>query len=187
MKALLPIVFSLTALPVLAQGLDGEDTPSNWRVTHTKAFGLWESLCDEREEPAGLHQRCYIRHVDVFSPRPTFGALFTFVHWADGGRVVEFGIEPGTVFAPDGFRIEKAGAVTWRTGSLGCLTGISCTFTQDAAQEVIEAMAGGGAVRLSFRDRHGAAQDLTWPLEGFDGALADFEAESAKRTIWAKE
>ncbi|WP_136441130.1 hypothetical protein [Pacificoceanicola onchidii] len=185
MKFLLPAFVCLTALPAHAQGLNGEDTPSNWRVTHTERFGIWESLCDERTEPAGLHQRCYIRHVDVFSPRPAFGALFTFVHRPKGTLEVEFGLEPGTLFGPNGFRIEKDGAVMWRTRRPGCLTGVSCTFAEEAAQEVIGVMAAGGAVRLEFRDRHGAAQDLTWPLEGFAAALADFESESAKRNIQA--
>jgi hypothetical protein len=182
-SSLVSLFLGLTPQPLLAQGLDGADRASNWRVVHTEAFGLWESLCDEREEPTGLHQRCYIRHVDVFSPQPEFGALFVFVHREDEEIMVDFGIEPGTFFDPNGFRIENGDAVSWRTRRPGCLSGISCTFTGDDAAELLTAMAGGGDFRLGFRDRHGVAQDLTWPLEGFDAALADFDAESGKRGL----
>ncbi|WP_425074030.1 hypothetical protein [Sagittula sp. S175] len=183
MKHFLPLILALSALPVHAQSLDGEDRASNWRVVHSERFGLWESMCDEREEPAGLHQRCYIRHVDVFSPAPQFGAIFTFVHYDDKALTVEFGIEPGTLFGPNGFRIERGADMTWRTHSPGCLTGVSCTFTGQDAGELVEAMAEGGAFRLGFRDRHGKTQDLTWPLEGFAEAHADLMRNSGARGL----
>ena len=40
-------------------------------------------MCDERKTGDLLEQRCYLRYVDVFSPRPNFGAIFAFVT-ADG-------------------------------------------------------------------------------------------------------
>lgn len=173
----------LAALPGHAQDLQGNDTPGNWRVKHFEAFGIWNSMCDEREENGSLRQRCYIRYVDVFSPRPDFAAQFLFVVAEDGRESVEFGIEPGTVFSPNGFRIDATGAISWRTRRPGCLTGLSCRFRDDAAAELLEAMAGGGDMRFVFIDRHGTARDISWPLDGFRAALDDFRVRARERDL----
>jgi len=174
----------LAAPPALAQDIDGTDTPSNWKVTQYETFGLWNSICDERPEHGALKKRCYIRWVDVFSPAPDFAAQFLFVTPEPDGLQVDFGIEPGTFFAPDGFRItDSSGAVTWSTSRGGCLTGLACTFSGDEAAPLLSAMRYGDAFRFTFTDRHGAPRDLTWPLAGFAASLADFTAESRARNL----
>ena len=173
----------LAALPGFAQDLEGNDTPGNWRVRHSESFGIWNSMCDEREEDGALRQRCYIRYVDVFSPRPDFAAQFLFVVVEDGETSVDFGLEPGTLFSPNGFRIDKSGETAWRTRRPGCLTGLSCRFEGDAASDLLSAMTQGGDMRFVFIDRHGKAQDLTWPLAGFDAAMADFRSQSQTRKL----
>ena len=175
----------LPALPVLAQDLDGNDTAGNWRVTHHEIFGIWNSICDEREETGALRQRCYIRRAEVFSFRPNFAAQFVFVTPEPGGFKVEFGIEPGTFFNPSGFRIDKGEETIWRTRRPGCLTGLGCTFEDQCAQELLDAMLAGDAYRFVFRDRHGQSQDLTWPLGTFGTAWADFTAQSQQRNLLA--
>ncbi|WP_095588783.1 invasion associated locus B family protein [Actibacterium ureilyticum] len=177
------IYLLLTALPVLAQDLEGNDTPGNWRVKHFQTFGIWNSMCDEREENGTLNQRCYIRYVDVFSPRPEFAAQFLFIVAEEGRENVEFGLEPGTLFSPNGFRIDTGDTVRWRTRRPGCLTGLSCTFRDDGAAELLGAMTEGDAMRFVFIDRHGNARDITWPLDGFADALADFRSQSRARAL----
>ncbi len=180
------LIFTLAlfcANAVAAQDVDGTDTASNWRATHFETFGIYLSSCDERMEGDALKQRCYLRYVDVFSPQPNFAAQFFFVVNTDDGPEVDFGLEPGTLFSPNGFRIEDMGGDIWKTRRIGCLTGLSCTFSGEDAAILLQAMQDGTAFRFTFRDRHGKAQDLTWPLLGFAEAMADFKAQSAKRGL----
>ncbi len=142
-------------------------------------------MCDEREENGALVKRCYLRRVDVFSPRPEFAVQFMFITPEGEGYHVEFGMEPGTLFSPNGFRIETMQGDIWRTRFPGCLTGLSCTFRGDDALVLIDSMLDGEAFRFTFRDRHGQKQDLSWSLDGFGAALADFRAQSAHRGLLA--
>lgn len=181
MRWLLP--WLLFILPASAQDLQGNDTPGNWRVTHHDIFGIWNSMCDERKEQGELVQRCYLRRVYVFSPRPNFAAQFLFITPEAQGYKVEFGMEAGTLFHPNGFRIETKQGDIWRTRRPGCLTGLSCSFTGADAQVLIDSMQDGDAFRFTFRDRHGAARDLSWPLAGFGFAWDDFRNQSAAREL----
>ncbi len=177
------LLLCLLTGPALAQDRDGNDTPSDWVVTHQKAFGLWDSVCDERAEDGALHQRCYIRYVDVFSPRPAFAAHFVFVTPDAGGVRIEYGSEPGTRFTRGGNRIEQGGAPIWSTDAADCLSGGACVFTGDAAAELYAALRGGGAWRFDFADRHGRLQTLAWDLSPFAAAADDYETEAAARGL----
>ena len=177
----------LSALPAFAQDLQGNDTAGNWRVTHHEIFGIWNSICDERDENDALVQRCYLRRAEVFSSRPKFAAQFMFITPEPDGFKIEIGIEPGTFFNPSGFRIEKEQDVIWRTRRPGCLTGLSCTFEEHRADGLLDAMLNGDAYRFEFRDRHGQSQDLTWPLDEFGAAWADFNTQSQQRNLLAKQ
>ncbi len=180
---LITLISTLCASSALAQDLDGADTASNWRVTHFEQFGIYLSSCDERMEGDELKQRCYLRYVDIFSQKPKFAAQFMFVTNEDNGLAVDFGLEPGTLFGPNGFRIEQAGETIWRTRRVGCLTGLSCNFNGRNGAALIEAMQTGDAFRFTFRDNHGQSQDLNWPLEGFAAALQDFHQQSDLRGL----
>ncbi|MFZ1727794.1 MAG: hypothetical protein WAU13_14185, partial [Albidovulum sp.] len=103
------LLLYILAQPALAQDAEGNNTPGDWRVTHTAHFGLWDSVCDERGPAEALQKRCYIRYVDVFSPRPDFAAHFAFVTPAPNGVAIEYGSEAGTRFVRGGLRIEKDG------------------------------------------------------------------------------
>lgn len=164
-----------------AQSRDGADTASDWRVRHYQSYGLWTSACDERDEDGALVQRCYIRWVDVFSPAPDFAALFVFVTADADGFTVDFGTEPGTLFRR--FAIDTGDTSSWSTLWPGCLTGLSCTFTGNAANELLAAMRAGGVFSFDLFDRHGAWQELRWPLDGFDDAMADFLSASDARGL----
>lgn len=179
----LALCLAVLAGPALSQDRQGNDTPGDWRVTHHSIFGIWNSMCDMREEAGTPVRRCYLRRVDVFSPRPEFAAQFLFVTPEREGYRVSFGIEPGTFFALDGFRIEGTEGTDWQTRRPGCLSGLSCNFTGPAAEALLEAMREGGAFRFTFRDRHGQPQDLTWPLDDFAAAWADFQGQAARRGL----
>ncbi len=178
------LALSLLATPLAAQDQDGNDRPSNWRVTHHAIHDIWNTICDERDERGTLAQRCYIRRVDVFSPQPKFAAQFFFLTQTEEDRPeIEFGMELGTLTAPDNFRIERNGATVWHTNRVGCLTGTGCTFDGAAAETLQTEMLSGGEFRFTFRDRHGASQDLTWPLKGFEPAYSDYRAQLNKRGL----
>ncbi|MEP2534100.1 hypothetical protein [Shimia sp.] len=178
------IAFLMLSTPLAAQDRDGNNTPGEWVVTHYETFGIWNSICDERPEQNGISQRCYIRWVDIFSPRPKFAAQFLFVTPEPDGPQVDFGIEAGTFFAPDGFRItDNNGAVLWSTARGGCLTGLTCTFAGADATPVLDAMHNGAEFRFTFTDRHATPQDLTWSLAGFAESYVDFVAQSQARNL----
>ena len=92
-------------------------------------------------------------------------------------------MEPGTLFPLNGFRIETMQGDSWRTRRPGCLTGLTCTFTGGDAQTLLDSMGDGGALRFTFRDRHGQAQDLSWPLAEYPAAFADLLAQSDSRGL----
>lgn len=184
MRFLTPLALTvLTTLPTLAQDLQGNNTAGSWRVTHHRLIGIWDSMCDERVEQGQLVRRCYLRHVDVFSPHPEFAAQFLFVTPEASGFAVEIGIEPGTLFAPGGIRIERAGERLWHNNWPGCLAGLGCTFSEGSAEDLITAMRQGETFRFTFRDRHGRAEDLAWPLDQFEAAWQDFLDQSHQRGL----
>ena len=180
MRAILLIILLLSAPPLAAQDRDGNDTASDWVVDHYKPFGLWDSICDHRMTQGTREERCYLRYVEVFSPRPKFAAQFVFV---TPGPEVEIGLERGTLFPKGGLRVEHAGGVLWSTDHILCRTGLSCTFQGDAAATLLTAMEKGTTFAFDFRDRHGSRQSLRWDLTPFAKALEDFRRESTRRNL----
>lgn len=179
---LLRAAFLSLTLPLaaFAQDREGRDTPGEWVVDHFESFGLWDVACDHRMTGEVREERCYIRYVDVFSPHPDFGAQFLFV---TPGPEVEIGIEPGTLFAPGGMRIEGGDGVMWSTDRIRCLTGLGCRFADAEAKALLKAMATGGTFAFDFTDRHGAGQSLRWDLSPFAAALSAFETERDRRGL----
>ena len=173
------LILALLAAPLAAQDRDGNDTPGEWVVTHQTAHGLWDVFCDARTTGEVKEERCYIRYVEVFSPRPKFGAMFVFVT----PQGVEFGMEPGTLFGATGPRIVQGGDQVWADNRLGCRTGITCTMHGTEAADFLTLAAQGGALQMSFTDRHGQAQDLRWDLTRFAEAVADWRQASGARGL----
>ncbi len=184
MRRVLAACLALTcALPLAAQDRAGRDTAGEWVVDHHRAFGQWDSMCDYRITGDLREERCYLRYVDVFSPRPAFAAQFVFV---TPGPRIEFGIEPGTLFRMNGFRIERAGQVAWSAVKPACLIGRGCIYEGKPALWLLGHMTDGGSFAFDFTDRHGKQQSLRWDLDPFAGARADFEAEADKRGLSAE-
>lgn len=182
---LAPIALSLTLLaPAAAQDRQGRDTAGDWRVTHYETYGIWNSICDEREEDGALVQRCYLRWVDVYASAPQFGATFLFVTpRRDGGHDVAFTVEPGKTFKNNGFRVDRGDETLWSMTRPACLLWGDCALQSEEAPAALEAMTQGDAVYLDFFDRHERAFTLEWSLEGFAEALGDYETASRARSL----
>lgn len=171
------------AVPAASQDRAGNDTAGDWVVTHYAPFGLWDSICDERPEANGIHQRCYIRYVEVFSPRPKLAAHFAFVTPDKGGVRIEYGSEAGTRFVRDGNRVERDGQPVWTAKRAGCLSGGRCVFEGAEAQKFYGQLQDADTWRFDFADRHGVLQSLEWDMTRFSEAAADFEREVAARGL----
>ncbi len=182
MRILLSIFFLTVAAAATAQDREGNNTPGEWVVTHHAAFGLWDSMCDERVTGDIKEERCYIRYVDVFSPRPNFAAQFVFVTPEQDGYKVEFGVERGTTFVTGGFQIRNGNDVIWQNNRKRCLLN-ACSFIGTDADELLAAMQAGDEFAFAFNDRHGADQTLSWDLSAFADILADFHTESRRRGL----
>lgn len=183
----LTLIALLLASPLAAQDRDGNDTAGEWRIDHHKAFGLWDSMCDWRETDGVTEKRCYLRYVDVFSPRPKFAAVFTFITPEPSGYKISFGIEPNTAYKQNGLRIDANGTTTWALDNINCTRQSECIWTGDAADTFINALkepSDPAAVLVQdFFDRHGQEQLLQWDLAPFAPALADFDAQVAERGL----
>lgn len=153
----------------------------SWKVDHYERFGIWESVCDHRDDDGARLERCYVTHVDVYAPRPQFGAAFVFLTADVGkGEGFEFRFEPGTQFADNGFRIEREGDTVWTHAEAGCL---KCLLNGDAATELIEQMTDDSELVLAFADRHGREWVRRWSAEGFADAVADWKKARAAREL----
>lgn len=169
----------LMASGAAAQDRSGADTAGEWVVTHQTRIGGWDSMCDERTTGDTLEQRCYVRYVDVYAPRPNFGALFLFVT-ADG---VEFGMERGIRFGVTGPRITRGGKDVWQENRFGCRRGWTCKLGPADAQAFLDIAADSDALAFTFTDRDDRPQDLNWDLSEFAEVLSDWRAQSQARDL----
>jgi len=173
MRIVLALIATLWAAPAAAQDRDGNDTPGEWVVTHQKAFGLWESFCDERTTGALVEERCYIRYVDVYSQDP-FAAAFVFItpentEIALGrARAIESGVH-----------ITRAGETVWSLNERRCTP---CRLEGLAAATLLQALAAGGTMHLDIEGRSGEAR-LSWDLSQMADAIADYEAMARARGL----
>jgi hypothetical protein len=185
--ALAATSFAAMSFAATAQGRDGSDTPGAWKVTHFQPFGLWDSMCDDRATGDELEERCYVRYVDVYSPKPQFGAAFAFIvpDARDGAVNFDFGFERGTRFTKDGFRIDDAGSPAWVLDAPPCDGGGSCAFEGAKAVELEKVLdaAATPAFVFQFVDRYGRDMTLTWQSEGLTDAIDDMRAQARNRSI----
>lgn len=176
------ILFCALSSATFAQDRAGRDTPSDWKVVHYVPFGLWDSVCDERAEDDEIRQRCYLRYVEVYSPRPNFLATFAFVYPEDGQSIVEFGFERRTRYDDRGFRVMKDHEAVGTVDS-ECLRSSPCRLTGHNAQTLLEQFTAGDTLVQDFRDRNGKAWRLEWSLSRFGEALEDYHNASRQRGL----
>ena len=170
-----------------AQDRAGRNTPGEWKVTHFMPFGLWDSMCDERTTGEVVEERCYVRYVEVYSPKPQFGAAFAFIvpDGRDGAVKFDFSFERGTRFARDGFRIEEDGAPVWVLEKLPCDGGGTCAFEKEEAvalESVLET-AEEPAFVFALRDRFAREITMRWESGGLADAIDNMRAEAKSRSI----
>lgn len=175
------LLFFATTANISAQENTVEDW--SWKVDHFKRYGIWESVCDHRDEAGETLRRCYVTYVDVFSPRPKFAAAFVFVTpLGEDGLKYEFRFEPGTQIDADGFALHREGKPVWSYNPGNCPT-MKCIFQSAEAEALAEAMSEPGALRFSMVDRHGQPQERFWDTEGFADALIDLRQQAAERDL----
>lgn len=152
-----------------------------WVVDFSSRHNGWDTACDHHMDRA--EKRCYIRYVDVYAPRPRFGAAFVFVQWDEAGRpYAEFAFEPGTRFTENGFALSDDGSTVWRYDTGRC-DGTLCRIEGDAAAELFGLFEGDRQLELRFSDRHGRDWERIWSTAGFAAALDDFHTQSQARGL----
>lgn len=180
--ALLALVSSVSlASPAMAQ-----NTTDDWKwvVDHYKTLGIWDSACDHRDIGKGYEQRCYVRVVDVYAPRPDFGAAFVFLtKTAQDGLRFEFSFERGTQFEAGGFAVMQGDEAVFDYAPARCEGGTRCVISGDEAGRFAKALAPDATIRLAFTDGLGRAWSRDWSASDFSAALADLTTESERRGL----
>ena len=180
-------VACLAVASAAAQDRTGRDTPGEWRVTHFKQYGLWDSMCDERVSANTLEERCYVRYVEVYSPNPQFGAAFSFIvpEGREGAVTAEFGFERGIRFKKDGIRIEAGGETARVLDQSDCRRGGKCTLDSKAMADIeqLAATAPNTTFAFSLTGRHGRDWELRWLSDRLHMAIDDMRAEARERAL----
>lgn len=183
----------LTALVALATGIAsaqdraGNDTPGEWVVVHQKMFGIWSTFCDERTTDDKLEQRCYIRYVDVFSPQPELAVIIVFVWPENGIEKFQYTYEPNTSYSGDGWFIEKDGGKVWNA-RFECIDADGCILIPgQGIKPLLAVMKEGGVMRHTFTDKFNKERDISWSLDGFSEAYADYRAQAEARDLFSGE
>ncbi|WP_299860274.1 hypothetical protein [uncultured Hoeflea sp.] len=181
MLTALMVIGGLTNTPVRAQNTVDD---WKWAVDHFQTFGIWESACDHRDIGNGEERRCYVRVVDVYAPRPDFGATFVFItHTTAEGLRFEFSFEKGTEFDPGGFAVIEDGRIAFDYAPARCEAGTQCIIAGDEANRFTASLTDDASLRLAFTDKSGRQWERLWTGQGFAEALADLTRESAKRNL----
>lgn len=181
-RLLISICLLFLSPTAFAQDRSGNDTASDWIAKHYVSYGLWDSVCDERMENDALKQRCYLRYVEVYSPRPIFLATFAFIFTENGQSVVEMGFEKLTRYSENGFRVQKDGETIWKFEDI-CLNSSKCRLTGERAQTFLSELSKGDTLIQEFTDRTRQDRVLSWDLSQFSEAAADYRAAAAERSL----
>lgn len=178
MRAILALLITCLSLPAWAQDRAGNDTPGEWVVTHQKAFGLWDSFCDERMTGELREERCYLRYVEAYKRRPDFAAVFAFITPEE----IEFGLERAITLIDDGIHITRGGTVVWKEDRARCRRGGACTLSGPDADALLATLAQGGTLHVDL-EHDGEEYRLAWDLSRMADALADFRSNAAARGL----
>lgn len=182
-SGLFVLCFSLASLPALAQDAQGNDTPGNWVVDHFERYGIWVSSCDWRNLEGKREERCYLRYVDVYSPRPEFGAAFLFVFQKNRKTTFQYANERGTVYLNKGLGISRNATRSYYLPEI-CRTTPGCILENPKqVADLLAAFSKGGTLVQTFTGKYGKPHQLKWSLNGFKEALADYEKQSQKRNL----
>jgi hypothetical protein len=154
----------------------------SWVADHFEVFGIWEAVCDHREADGKTLRRCYVSFVDVYAPRPKFGAAFVFLTQDGNGPRLEFRFESGTDFVDDAVALTGAGGVRWQIAPGQCPK-LKCIVEGETAAAFLRQLDAPGELRTVFRDRHGRDWDRRWNVEGLRAAYEDMQAAAKERGL----
>ena len=169
---------TLILLCSLAAPAAAQDTAGAWAPTFTSRHSGWDVTCDARGDGREREERCYLRYVDVYAPRPNFGALFLFLEIRDGaprlslGREFETDLEASLLRVADGWDRPE-----------GLCTGGPCAFEGATAEAFIDAMRAGGTLEIGFTDATGMDRLRRWSSDGFAKAVEDVLREADARGL----
>ena len=156
----------------------------SWKVDHFERFGIWDSVCDYRDDNGTKLQRCYVSHVDVFAPRPKFAAAFMFVTPEENNSLkFEFRFETGTQFDEGGFAVLVDDQPIWDFNPANCPS-LKCIFEGAEAKTLLNSMEEKGELYFALTDRYGRHHELQWNTEGFAEAITDMKAQSVARNLF---
>ncbi|MEM6711096.1 MAG: hypothetical protein AAF590_02315 [Pseudomonadota bacterium] len=165
-------------LPVSAQEAREPDTAGAWSPTFTARHGLWDVTCDARGQGEAREERCYVRYIDVYSPRPNFGVVFLFLEIEGGAPKISLGREFETDLEATTLRVLPG----WERPEGVCLSG-PCEVLGPDALAMAEALAAGGMLEIGFTDMIDRNQLRQWPSDGFAQALEDVTREAVARGL----
>ncbi|MEM6382607.1 MAG: hypothetical protein AAF739_08040 [Pseudomonadota bacterium] len=155
-----------------------QDTAGSWAPTFTARHSGWDVTCDKRGEDASLEERCFMRYVDAYSPRPNFGVVFFFLQYQNGAPAISMGREFQTNLVASSLRVTPG----WERPP-GVCAGGPCEIEGVDAETMVSALAEGGSLEIGFTDSQGTEQLRLWPSEGFAAALADITREADARGL----
>ncbi len=186
MKPLFAAISLFTAmaalLPINAMAENSVEDWS-WIVDHYEQDGPWISACDHRDDAGKPVNRCYVSLVEVYAPRPQFGAAFVFVTSPEPTTLeYEFRFEKGTVFESGGFAVQRDGKPVWSYDTANC-PDLRCIVKGSEANELATIMRQPGEMTIAFKDVHGRDWKLQWPLAGFGAMLDDFRKAATQRGL----
>lgn len=179
-KAALCATALIGALTVSASA---QNTADDWKwvVDFSARHDGWDTACDQHKE--SKDRRCYVRYVDVYAPRPQFGAAFAFVQWGEDGQpFIEFSFERGVRFTGNRFTVTEGGNAVWTYDTAQC-AGTRCLLEGAAADALFDELTPGRQLEFRLVDGYGRAWTRQWPVDEFAPALADFREQSAERGL----
>lgn len=162
----------------LATSALAQDTAGAWAPTFTARHAAWDVTCDARGANADREERCYIRHIDIYAPRPNFGVVFLFLDIREGSVHIALGREFETDLVADVLKV----APGWARPE-GLCSGGPCEITGADATSFANALAGGGTLEIGFEDATGMKRLRRWSSEGFAAAYDDVRREAAERGL----
>ncbi|MEM1287361.1 MAG: hypothetical protein AAGH60_03315 [Pseudomonadota bacterium] len=171
------ILAVLTGLLSPASAL-AQDTAGSWAPTFTARHGGWDVTCDKRGEGEALEERCFVRYIDAYSPRPNFGVVFLFLQIEGGAPMISLGREFETDLVASTLRVDPG----WERSEGVCDEG-TCEISGEDAVEFTDAVRAGGSIEIGFTDSQDNPQLRRWPADGFTEAFAEIEREAAARGL----
>lgn len=149
-------------------------------VDFFESHGNWEALCDQLpDNPQSA--RCYLRLIDVYSPRPDFGAYVGFITLDDDNdQEFELSLEPGATLTGKGFNLNVNGNETWMLDQSLCKEN-QCNIGGVDLGRMVNAAQTAQSFEVSFIDKSGKQWQRNLSSSDFTKAYNAFLSASKSR------